>query len=102
MVHVFSMSLIGDTPDLTPDDIAAEARRLWRKALVGYDSLCLRGCVLEFSWHGLRAAERNLRFYGSSGAVALANEIASLLRLAVAWTPESRSVPADARVVQVI
>lgn len=96
-MHVLSMSLIDDTPDLTPEDIATEARRLWRKALVGYDSLCLRGCALEFSWHGLHAAERDLRFYRSFGAVALANEIASLLRLAVAWASESCGAPADVR-----
>lgn len=97
-MHMLSICRIEDTSGLTPEDMAVEARKLWRSAWVGYDSLCLRGCDLVFSWSGLRAVERELRFYGSFGAVALADQIAALLRLTVAWTPESRSVPADARV----
>lgn len=96
-MNVRSVYRIDDIPDLSPEDVAVEARRLWRNAVVGYDSLCLRGCTLVFSWYGLRAVERDLRFYGSFGAVALADEIASLLRLSVIWVPGSRSVPASVR-----
>ncbi len=70
---------------VSPEDVDARAHRLWWEAIFGFDSLCLRGLSTEFSWAGLRAAERYLRSYGSIESVALADQIASLLRDPGAW-----------------
>jgi len=97
MMYSRSMYRLTDYPDITPEGITVEARRLWHNAMVSYDSLCLRGYDSEFSWYGLRGTERDLRLYGSLGAVALADEIALLLRRAVAWAPEWRGAPVNSR-----